>query len=71
MQEHLRRHGVEKRLDRGSNTIAELASEAKSQLLGRKEEYKKVGEGKSAQGRGPEEEKLRAMKGSRSRSSDG
>lgn len=63
LNEHRRRHGQAERLDGGGNTIAELASGAREQLLGARkkaegDETNKVGSGKSE-----EEDRLRALRG--------
>ncbi len=65
MNEHRRRHGLEKRLDGGGNTITELASEAKAQILGKTDESgAKVGTG-SKDGISEERQKVLAMKNAR------
>lgn len=57
---------MDKKLDRGGNTVTELVREAKAQLMGEKEEVKEKGKGQAGSGRSREEERLRAMRGSRS-----
>lgn len=65
MNEHRRRHGLDKKLDRGGNTVTELAREAKSQLMGEKGEAKEKNGVRSGSGRSEEEERLRALRGIR------
>jgi len=63
LNENRRRHGLADRLDKGNNTITQLASEARAQLLGEKDKGD-VGAGVDVKrGRSEEEERLRAMKG--------
>ena len=69
LHESRRRHGMEKRID-GRGTFTELASEAKTQLLG----SKKDGDGARAEvgsGRSEEEERLRALRGKRPSNREG
>lgn len=62
LNEHRRRHGMRERVegDQGG-TVTQLASEARAQLLGRKQKEgrRELGEA----GRSEEEERLRALKG--------
>jgi len=63
LNEHRRRHGQAERLERGGNTITELASEAREQLMGARKKVEGGEAGKVGGGRGEEEDRLRAMKG--------
>src|ERR1700761_2359397 len=58
LRESRRRHGGEKKLDRGGNTIAELASEAKVQVFGEKKREKSV----ERSGMSEEDERTRALR---------
>ena len=70
VNESRRRHGMDKRLERGGNTVTELASEARAQMFGSKKDS--GGEKKPAgSGRSEEEERLRAMRGKRSSKREG
>ena len=71
LNESRRRHGMEKRLERGGNTVTELANEARIQLLGCKRKDENVGRVATGSGRSEEEERLRAMRGKRSSSKEG
>ncbi|KAK5127351.1 hypothetical protein LTR85_006690 [Meristemomyces frigidus] len=62
LNEHRRRHGQAERLDRGNNTLSELASGAREQLLGSNGRAE-GGENKVGSGRSEEEDRLRALKG--------
>lgn len=62
LNEHRRRHGLDKRLEREGGTVSQLAIEAREQLMG----SKKKGSGEVAEarkGRSEDEERLMAMKG--------
>ena len=61
LNEHRRRHGQAERLERGSNTVSELASEAREQLLGARPGVENV-KATAGSGRSEEEERLRALK---------
>jgi hypothetical protein len=65
MNEHRRRHGLDKRLDAGGNTVTELAKEAKVQMFGKKDGQSQESNTAVGSGRSREEEKLRALKESR------
>ena len=62
LNESRRRHGMDKRLQGGGNTITELASEAKSQLLGSKKKDEDTSKEHSGSGRSENEERLREMR---------
>lgn len=62
LNEHRRRHGFDKKLERQGGTVSQLAAEAREQLMG----SKKSAGGDAAEtrkGRSEDEERLRAMKG--------
>jgi len=63
LNEHYRRHGRAERLDKGGNTLSELAGEARDQLLGAQQKRVVDGEEKVRVSRSEEEERLRAMRG--------
>jgi hypothetical protein len=65
MNEHRRRHGLDKRLDE-KGTVGSLASEAKAQLMGRTED--KAGEKQAVEAKGLswEEARRRELQGGRS-----
>ncbi|KAK4549784.1 hypothetical protein LTR36_005085 [Oleoguttula mirabilis] len=63
LNEHRRRHGQAERLDRGNSTIAELAGEARAQLMGATKTAESVDANKVGSGRSEEEDRLRALKG--------
>ena len=62
LNEHRRRHGQAARLERGNNTVSELATEAREQLLGSNEKAGSVQVAQVGSGRSEEEERLRALK---------
>jgi hypothetical protein len=62
LNEHRQRHGRAERLDKGGNTVVELANEAKEQLLGVKRKGD-VGDVDEARTGRSEEERLRALRG--------
>ncbi|KAK3722715.1 hypothetical protein LTR37_002286 [Vermiconidia calcicola] len=64
--ENRRRHGVDKRLEGGGNTVTELVSEARAQLMGSKKKSEGAEKAAGSSGRSEEEERLRAMRGTRS-----
>ncbi|TKA24733.1 hypothetical protein B0A50_05721 [Salinomyces thailandicus] len=61
--EQRRRHGRAEKLDRGGNTITELAGEAREQLLGSRKKEEAGGGERVRAARSEEEERLRALKG--------
>lgn len=62
LNEHRRRHGFDKKLDKEGGTVSQLAVEAREQLMGRRKSGDSdVADVKKA--RSEDEEKLRAMKG--------
>ena len=63
MQESRKRHGVEKRLDRGGSTVTELAGEARAQLLGSKKRDEKSLKNEAGSAKSEEEQRLRALRG--------
>ncbi|KAK5138258.1 hypothetical protein LTR08_003319 [Meristemomyces frigidus] len=67
LNEHRRRHGQAERLERGGNTVTELASEAREQLLGASKKVDNVDAAKVGSGRSEGEERLRGLKGRMSR----
>lgn len=71
LNESRRRHGVDKRLERGGNTITELLSEGRSQLFGEKTNEEVAKKGDVGTGLSENEEKLRAMRGRRPGSREG
>ena len=59
--EQRRRHGRAERLEKGGNTVTELAGEARRQLMGSKSKEAENKE-QSTAGKSDEEERLRALK---------
>ena len=72
LNESRRRHGVVQKLEKGGNTVTELASEARTQLLGpRKKGGDRTEVTQPGSGRSEDEERLRAaLKGKRRPVSD-
>lgn len=62
---------MDKKLQGSGNTITELASEARAQLLGEKKKDADPAKEQSGSGRSETEEKLRAMRGTRPRGREG
>lgn len=62
LNEHRRRHGFDKKLEREGGTVTQLASEARAQLMGSKKDEAASTE-VERKGRSEDEERLRAMKG--------
>ena len=71
LNESRRRHGVDKRLEKGGNTVTELANEARAQLMGSKKTDSDSSPTVGGSGRSEEEERLRAMRGKKPSSRDG
>ena len=71
LNESRRRHGVDRRLEKGGNTVTELAGEARAQMFGAKKGGGGEDRGSAGGGRSEEEETLRALRGKRPSNPEG
>lgn len=73
LNEHRRRHGLAEKLDSGNNTITELAHQAKSEVMNMRAKQDKSSKNDVSDpamtGRSEEEQRLRAMRGTKVRQS--
>ena len=70
LNESRRRHGMDERIEQKGSTVTQLASEARSQLLGSRAKDLEKESVSTGSGRSESEERLRAMRGKRPSSSD-
>lgn len=65
LNESRRRHGMDKRVTGSGNTITELATEARAQLLGSKKRDDEAPKEQTGSGRSENEERLKELRGTR------
>jgi len=71
VNENRRRHGMDRQIQAKQGTVTELASEARRQLLGAKEQEQDQVKGQAGGGRSETEDRLSAMRQTRSRGREG